>query len=88
MSPRRRLAVADMLVLHVGGVPVQHRPVVPPHQSHQVAFRPAARQPVIRDRVPEHMGVDRLRVVARLLGPPVEHLVDARARHRPAVAAA
>jgi len=36
MSPRRRLAVADMLVLHVGGVPVQHRPVVPSHQTHRV----------------------------------------------------
>jgi hypothetical protein len=29
---------------YVGGVPVDHGPVVPPHQAHQVALRPAARQ--------------------------------------------
>jgi hypothetical protein len=32
------LGLEGALVLHVGGVPVDHGPVVPPHQSHQVAF--------------------------------------------------
>jgi hypothetical protein len=32
------LGLEGALVLHVGGVPVDHRPVVPSHQAHQVAF--------------------------------------------------
>ena len=38
-------------------------------------------------KVPEHVRVNRVRVVARLLCPPVEHLVDAGPGHRPSVAA-
>lgn len=41
--PASALCLEGALVLHVGGVPVDHRAVVPLHKPHQVAFVPAAR---------------------------------------------
>lgn len=40
------------LDLHVGGVPVQHAPVFPAHQAHQVAFGAAAFEPVVGEGMP------------------------------------
>ncbi|HEX3957567.1 MAG TPA: hypothetical protein VHZ03_13200 [Trebonia sp.] len=36
------LGLEGTLVLHVGGIPVHHRAVVPAHQAHQIAFGAAA----------------------------------------------
>ena len=46
------LGLDGALDLKVGPIAVQHRPILPAHAPHQVAFRAAAGEPVVGESVP------------------------------------